>query len=114
MQHSAGPFSGPHPLRILEDGIVRRIGSSTRLKVDVRVIAASNRDLRTAVEKGRFREDLYYRLAGIALFVPPLRERREDIAPLVDQFLNDPDCGSTKVAPDALAWLGRQPWRGNV
>jgi transcriptional regulator with PAS, ATPase and Fis domain len=75
-------------LRVLEDQVIRRVGGLRDLQVDVRVVAASNRDLEKAVREGHFRQDLYYRLAIIAIFIPPLRERTEDILPLVDFFID--------------------------
>src|SRR5438045_5437028 len=75
-------------LRVLEDQMIRRVGGIRDMQVDVRVIAASNRDLEKAVREGHFRQDLYYRLAIIAIFIPPLRERKEDILPLVDFFID--------------------------
>jgi len=75
-------------LRVLEDQVIRRVGGVRDLQVDVRVVAASNRDLEKAVREGQFRQDLYYRLAIIAIFIPPLRERPEDILPLVDFFID--------------------------
>lgn len=74
-------------LRVLEDQIIRRVGGVRDMQVDVRVIAASNRDLERAVREGTFRQDLYYRLAIISIFLPPLRERRDDILPMVDFFV---------------------------
>jgi two-component system, NtrC family, response regulator AtoC len=74
-------------LRVLEDQVIRRVGGLRDMQVDVRVIAASNRDLEKAVREGHFRQDLYYRLAIIAIFIPPLRDRKEDILPLVDFFI---------------------------
>jgi DNA-binding NtrC family response regulator len=74
-------------LRVLEDQVIRRVGGIRDMQVDVRVIAASNRDLEKAVREGQFRGDLYYRLAIIAIFIPPLRDRKEDILPLVDFFI---------------------------
>ena len=74
-------------LRVLEDQVVRRVGGVRDIQVDVRVIAASNRDLEKEVREGRFRQDLYYRLAIIAIYLPALRERKEDIVPLVEFFL---------------------------
>ncbi len=74
-------------LRVLEDQVIRRVGGVRDMQVDVRVIAASNRDLEKAVREGQFRQDLYYRLAIIAIFIPPLRDRKEDILPLVDFFI---------------------------
>ena len=75
-------------LRVLEDQVIRRVGGVRDMQVDVRVIAASNRDLEKAVREGQFRQDLYYRLAIIAIFIPPLRDRKEDILPLVDFFID--------------------------
>jgi len=75
-------------LRVLEDQVIRRVGGVRDMQVDVRVIAASNRDLEKAVRESQFRQDLYYRLAIIAIFIPPLRERREDIMPLVEFFID--------------------------
>jgi two-component system, NtrC family, response regulator AtoC len=75
-------------LRVLEDQVIRRVGGIRDMQVDVRVIAASNRDLEKAVRDGQFRQDLYYRLAIIAIFIPPLRDRKEDILPLVDFFVD--------------------------
>jgi two-component system, NtrC family, response regulator AtoC len=74
-------------LRVLEDQVIRRVGGVRDMQVNVRVIAASNRDLEKAVREGDFRQDLYYRLAIIAIFIPPLRDRKEDIMPLVDFFI---------------------------
>ena len=74
-------------LRVLEDQVIRRVGGIRDMHVDVRVIAASNRDLEKAVREGQFRQDLYYRLAIIAIFIPPLRDRKEDILPLVSFFI---------------------------
>jgi two-component system response regulator AtoC len=75
-------------LRVLEDQVIRRVGGLPDIQVDVRVIAASNRDLEKAVREVQFRQDLYYRLAIIAIFIPPLRDRKEDILPLVDFFID--------------------------
>ena len=75
-------------LRVLEDQVIRRVGGIRDIQVDVRVIAASNRDLEKAVREGQFRQDLFYRLAIIAIFIPPLRDRKEDILPLVNFFID--------------------------
>src|SRR5271167_2012240 len=74
-------------LRVLEDQMIRRVGGVRDIQVDARVIAASNRDLERAVREGHFRQDLYYRLAIISIYLPPLRERKEDVLPLVDFFI---------------------------
>jgi two-component system, NtrC family, response regulator AtoC len=71
---------------VLEDQVIRRVGGVRDMQVDVRVLAASNRDLEKAVRESQFRQDLYYRLAIIAIFIPPLRDRKEDILPLVDSL----------------------------
>src|SRR5438034_2633836 len=75
-------------LRVLQEGEVERLGSAKTIKVDVRVIAATNKTLEEEIEKGRFREDLYFRLAVIPIYVPPLRERQEDIPLLVRHYLD--------------------------
>jgi transcriptional regulator with GAF, ATPase, and Fis domain len=75
-------------LRVLEDQVIRRVGGVRDMQVNVRVIAASNRDLEKAVRERQFRQDLYYRLAIIAMFIPLLRERKEDVLPLVDAFID--------------------------
>ena len=73
-------------LRVLEDQVIRRVGGMRDMQVEVRVIAASNRDLERAVRESHFRQDLYYRLAIISIFLPSLRERKEDMLPLVEFF----------------------------
>jgi two-component system, NtrC family, nitrogen regulation response regulator NtrX len=105
-------------LRVLQEGEVERIGSQKTIKVDVRVIAATNKNLEEAIEKGDFREDLYFRLSVIPIRVPPLRERAEDIPPLVEHFLAqfsaENNIRRKTVTPEAMAVLKRHPWRGNV
>jgi DNA-binding NtrC family response regulator len=105
-------------LRVLEDRRVDRVGSTTSRDVDVRLIAATHRDLEQEVRTGGFREDLFYRLKVIELVVPPLRERPEDIAALVDCFLARHaarlERPRPEIAPDALAALSEQSWPGNV
>jgi DNA-binding NtrC family response regulator len=105
-------------LRFLQDRRFRRVGDTVERAVDVRVVSASNRDLRELVEEGTFREDLYYRLAVISLAIPPLRERREDIPPLVYHFIRqfNADAGYAVegVRQDALDLLVDHPWPGNV
>jgi two-component system response regulator HupR/HoxA len=105
-------------LRVLQDGEIRPLGSSETRKVDVRIIAATNRDLRKEVEAGRFREDLYYRLRVVELEMPPLRARREDIPVLAHAFLDRSSRrmsrelkGFTNAAMDRLTGY---PWPGNV
>jgi DNA-binding NtrC family response regulator len=102
-------------LRVLEDGEIRPVGGTSVRKVDVRILAASNRDLEAMVREGRFREDLYYRLAVLSLRPPALRERTEDIPLLVAHFLGKHAPGrKVRVAPAALRRLVEHPWPGNV
>jgi two-component system nitrogen regulation response regulator NtrX len=105
-------------LRVLQDGEVEPVGASTTVHVDVRVVAATNRDLPKDIEAGRFREDLYYRLNVIPLHTPPLRERLEDlpllVAHFVDRFAREHGYPRRRFAPEALAYLASLPWRGNV
>jgi len=105
-------------LRVLQDGEIRPLGSSDTRKVNVRVIAATNRDLRKAVEQGRFREDLFYRLRVVEIDLPPLRERRSDIPPLAHHFLEHA-CAKLHREIDgitnaAMERLSRFDWPGNV
>jgi two-component system, NtrC family, response regulator AtoC len=105
-------------LRVLEDQVIRRVGGVRDLQVDVRVVAASNRDLERAVREGNFRQDLYYRLAIIAIFIPPLRERPEDILPLVDFFIGWYNRKFKKsvrgISPETRRLLLSHTWPGNV
>jgi transcriptional regulator with GAF, ATPase, and Fis domain len=100
----------PKLLRVLEDGSLRRVGTHQERRVDVRLIAATNRQLQREVEEGRFREDLYYRINVMSLVLPPLRERAGDISLLIDHFLGE---GWT-IEPDARASLETYHWPGNV
>jgi DNA-binding NtrC family response regulator len=105
-------------LRVLQEREFERLGGTKTLKVDVRLIAATNRDLRAALEEGTFREDLYYRLNVVPIDIAPLRERREDIPDLVDLFLSRFAQDSVKpiqgIAPEALRMLMEYYWPGNV
>ncbi len=105
-------------LRVLQDGVVERLGGTEPVRVDVRIVAATNRDLAAEVRAGRFREDLFYRLNVIAIRLPPLRERREDVPLLASVFLRRLAERHGKVlsgyAPDALAALEAYSWPGNV
>ncbi len=105
-------------LRVLEDRSIRRVGSERPIEVDVRIMAATNRDLKIEMEHHRFRADLYYRLAVVTLTVPPLRERREDIPELARGFLDRirRQLGRpvTSFHPDAMEALLRHDWPGNV
>jgi transcriptional regulator with GAF, ATPase, and Fis domain len=107
----------PKLLRVLENREIKRVGGDRTIKVDVRVIAATNRDLRQMVNAGTFREDLYFRLSVITVELPPLRERREDIPQLVHHFMRDVSerRGQTlSIAVDAMAALVAHSWPGNV
>jgi len=105
-------------LRVLEAGEVRPVGSAEVCRVDVRIVAATHRDLDRAVAEGSFREDLLYRLNTVTIALPPLRERTGDMPLLVDHFLRRHAAKSGRpvptVAPDAMALLERHPWPGNV
>ena len=105
-------------LRVLQDEMVRRIGDSRDIKVNVRITAATHRDLGAEVAAGRFREDLFYRINVLHIHVPPLRERREDIPLLIDHFLsqNNLRLGTSirAVSPDARRLLMEYSWPGNV
>ena len=100
-------------LRALEDGEINRVGGVNPIEVDIRLIAATNRDLQTAMEEGRFREDLYYRLAVFPIRMPPLSERREDIPLLVDYYFNQ-NHFEAGIDEEALSRLKKASWRGNV
>jgi two-component system response regulator HydG len=104
-------------LRVLQDGELRRVGESTPIQVDVRVIAATNQDLRHAIAERRFREDLFYRLAVVPIRIPPLRERREDVpllaAHFVRRFVSRTGVPRT-LSPEAVARLMQHEWPGNV
>jgi two-component system response regulator HydG len=106
-------------LRALETGAIRPVGGGAERKVDVRIIAATNRDLAQAVQERKFREDLYYRLHVIPIALPPLRTRREDIPLLVDHFVErfyqqHRDGARREIAPEAMKRLSELPWLGNV
>jgi DNA-binding NtrC family response regulator len=105
-------------LRVLEDQMVRRVGGVRDIQVDVRVIAASNRDLEKEVREGRFRQDLYYRLAIIAIYLPALRERKEDIVPLVEFFLEHYNKKFRKavqgLSEETRRLMLNYDWPGNV
>jgi two-component system nitrogen regulation response regulator NtrX len=105
-------------LRILQERKFERVGGTESIEVDVRVIAATNKDLPTEIEAGRFREDLFYRLNVIPFHVPSLRERREDIPELVaafaEEFCIDSRVPPKEITPEAMARLQAQPWPGNV
>jgi Nif-specific regulatory protein len=104
-------------LRVLQEREIERLGSERVIKVDVRVIAATNKDLKKLTEEGKFREDLYYRLNVVPIYVPSLRERREDIPLLVEHFLqtyNSKYGKKVRVSPDAMEALIEYNWPGNI
>jgi DNA-binding NtrC family response regulator len=102
-------------LRCLEERVLERVGDNKLIRVDVRVLAATNKDLSKAIQAGEFREDLYYRLNVVPLQIPPLRERREDIRPLVQHFLKRLGASPRlTIAPDAFRALEVYEWPGNV
>lgn len=105
-------------LRVLQEGEFERVGATSTVKVDVRVITATNRDLEEEVRKGNFREDLFYRLNVINIHMPPLRERKEDIPLLVEHFLNkyryNLSSSPTRISEEALNRLITYDWPGNV
>ena len=104
----------PKLLRALEEKLVKRIGGNEQIKLDIRVIAATNRDLRSEINKGRFRSDVYYRLNTFRLRVPPLRERRDDIALLVAHFYGQLAPGTGQPPAELLSDFMRHDWPGNV
>lgn len=105
-------------LRAIEERSFRRVGGTTSISVDVQIIAASNRNIKTMIEKGEFREDLYYRLKVVDLHLVPLRERKRDIPELVGFFVNkfNMQMGKniTEITPEALKLLINFPWQGNI
>jgi len=105
-------------LRAVEEREISRVGSLRLIKVDVRILAATNQDLLKAIENGKFREDLYYRLNVVSIHLPPLRERREDIPPLIDFFFNmfsqQRQAEVKAISPEAKKLLMAHDWPGNV
>ena len=105
-------------LRTVESGVVERLGGSKPVEVDVRLVSATNKELRQAIRDGTFREDLYFRLAGVTLFVPPLRDRREDIPLLVERFWADLqhkyDRPGPELSREILLEIEKAHWPGNV
>lgn len=105
-------------LRVLQEEELERVGGSETIHVDVRVVAATNQDLEKAIQEGRFREDLYFRLNVIPINVPPLRERKEDIKPLVlhflEHFCQEHDIPSKSITDDAIKIIKNYAWPGNV
>jgi two-component system response regulator AtoC len=112
------PFLQAKLLRVLEDQVIRRVGGVKDMQVDVRVIASSNRDLERAVQEGHFRHDLFYRLAIISIYIPPLRERKDDILPLVEFFVDHYNRKFRKsirgLTDETRRLLLHHDWPGNV
>jgi nitrogen regulation protein NR(I) len=111
-------FTQAKLLRVLQDKCIQRVGGKETIPVDVRILAATHRDLEQAIQEKQFREDLYYRLTAVVIKLPPLRERTEDISAMADYFLRR-FAGELNLQPaalpaDALAWLQQQRWPGNV
>lgn len=104
-------------LQAIQDKEIQRVGGTSTVKVNVRIIAATNRELKEMVEKGQFREDLYYRLNVVPIYIPPLRDRKEDIYPIIRYFLtlyNDKFDLQKRIDPNAIDYLIRYSWPGNV
>jgi nitrogen regulation protein NR(I) len=111
-------FTQAKLLRVLQDKVIQRVGGKENIPVDVRIIAATHRDLENLISEKQFREDLYYRLNAVAIRLPPLRERAEDITDLSGYFTRrfgkELKLTASQLQPEALAWLSEQPWPGNV
>lgn len=104
-------------LQVLQDKEITRVGGVTPIPIDVRIISATNRDLYTLIQDGKFREDLYYRLNVVPIYVPPLRDRNEDIVPLINLFLNENNTSMNdrkEITPETMAILTEYNWPGNV
>ncbi|RJQ24330.1 MAG: sigma-54-dependent Fis family transcriptional regulator [Nitrospiraceae bacterium] len=105
-------------LRALQEGEIERVGGTHSIKVDIRIIAASNKDIEAAVKAGAFREDLYYRVSVFPVVIPPLRERRDDIPLLIEHFISkfsaEMNIPHKKVGPDAIEMMKVYSWKGNV
>ncbi len=101
-------------LRVLENGTFRRVGGTSDVRADVRIVAATNKNLSEEIVSGRFREDLFYRLNVIPLHIPPLRERREDIPLLIEHFIKKFSKTQRRISPDALKLFLHHPWKGNI
>jgi len=105
-------------LRVLQEKTIQRVGGTSTIPVDVRVLAATHRDLETRIKEQTFREDLFYRLSGVTIRLPSLRERAEDVPPLVKFFIEKEAAqlgiAEPAIQAEAIAWLQTQPWPGNV
>src|SRR5690606_18970330 len=104
--------------RLLQDGRFERIGGNETIQTDVRVIAATNQDLAKNIAEGKFRQDLYFRLNGFTITLPPLRKRREDIRDLIEHFLNERNGSKSqrtvRMTSETLRLLENYDWPGNV
>jgi DNA-binding NtrC family response regulator len=111
-------FTQAKLLRVLQDKTIQRVGGKENITVDVRVIAATHRDLERLIAEKLFREDLYYRLSAVVIKLPPLRQRTEDLPDLAKYFLRrfsvELKLEGGSIQPDALEWLQQQPWPGNI
>ena len=101
-------------LRVLENGTFRRVGGTTDIKVDVRIISATNKNIKEEIAAGKFREDLYYRLNVVPVYMPPLRERKEDIPLLAEHFLRKTSNQPLRITSEAMRILIDYSWKGNV
>jgi len=101
-------------LRAIESGTIRRLGGTSDIKIDARILSATNRNLEEAVKNGSFREDLFYRLNVIPIYIPPLRERKEDIPLYVEHFLEKFSAKNRRFSSKAMEILMNCPWKGNV
>lgn len=102
-------------LRVIETGVFYRVGGTREIKINLKFISATNKDLKKEVENGRFRDDLYYRISALTLHIPPLRERKEDIPILIEHFMRfNPDFRGKRFSKQALKVLSDYPWPGNV
>jgi two-component system, NtrC family, response regulator AtoC len=105
-------------LRVIQEQVIERVGGDKPIKIDVRIVAATNKDIEQAVQAKQFREDLFYRLNVFPITIPPLRERRDDIPPLAQHFLNKYSAevrkGPITIAGEAMDILMKSPWKGNI
>ena len=102
-------------LRVIETGSFYRLGGTREMKINVRVVSATNKNLQTEIGKGTFRQDLFYRISTLTVSIPPLRDRREDIEPLIEHFLKGaPSFKQKRISPKALSMLTAYAWPGNV
>ncbi|MFZ5785282.1 MAG: sigma 54-interacting transcriptional regulator, partial [Acidobacteriota bacterium] len=104
----------PKLLRVLEQREIRRVGGNRTIRVDIRVIAATKKELKDEVSKGKFREDLYFRLSVVPIYIPPIRQRKEDIPLLVQEFAHKLGGPDYEIPPDVIDSLMAHDWPGNV